>query len=43
MVAVDTDRAMVFGGTDAPCAFAELHSIGAIGGEKNKAVRYGYL
>ena len=28
----------MFGGTEEPCAFGELFSIGAIGGEKNKAV-----
>jgi hypothetical protein len=29
---------MCFGGTEEPCAFAELISIGSIGGEKNKAI-----
>lgn len=27
-----------YSGTEAPCAYGELISIGAIGGEKNKAV-----
>ena len=38
MVSVQTDRPMCFGGTEEPCAFGELISIGAIGGEKNKAI-----
>ncbi len=29
----------MFGGTEAPAAYGELLSIGAIGGEKNKSVR----
>jgi hypothetical protein len=29
-----------YSGTEAPCAYGELISIGAIGGEKNKKVRH---
>lgn len=39
MIQLTTDQAMVYGGSEEPCAYAELLSIGAIGGEKNKAVR----
>ena len=39
MVSLTTDKPMVYGGTELPCAYGELISIGAIGGEKNKAVR----
>jgi phenylpyruvate tautomerase len=36
MVSLDTGKQMMFGGTEEPCAFGELISIGSIGGEKNK-------
>jgi hypothetical protein len=39
MCSVTTDKPMIYSGTEEPCAFGELISIGAIGGEKNKAVR----
>eukprot|EP00877_Chromochloris_zofingiensis_P014783 jgi/Chrzof1/9559/Cz04g07250.t1 len=29
---------MIFGGTEGPAAYAELLSIGAIGGDKNKKI-----
>jgi len=38
MCTVTLDQPMVFGGTEDPCAFADIHSIGSIGGEKNKQV-----
>eukprot|EP00803_Ostreobium_quekettii_P004281 evm.model.scf_858.5 EVM.evm.TU.scf_858.5 scf_858:27314-28379(-) len=38
LVSLTTDKPMCFGGTEEPAAYAELISIGAIGGEKNKAV-----
>ena len=39
MVSLTTDKPMCYSGTEAPCAYGELISIGAIGGEKNKTVR----
>jgi hypothetical protein len=33
---------MCFSGTEEPCAYAELISIGSIGGDKNKTVRACY-
>ncbi|KAL4435465.1 hypothetical protein ABPG77_006227 [Micractinium sp. CCAP 211/92] len=38
MVSVSTDKPMMFGGTEEPCAYGELISIGAVGGDKNKAI-----
>lgn len=38
MVSLTTDKPMCYSGTEAPCAYGELVSIGAIGGEKNKTV-----
>lgn len=38
MISLTTDKPMCFGGTEEPCAFGELFSIGAIGGEKNKTI-----
>ncbi|KAF6259500.1 Tautomerase/MIF superfamily [Scenedesmus sp. NREL 46B-D3] len=38
MCSLTTDKPMIYGGVEAPCAYGELISIGAIGGEKNKQV-----
>lgn len=38
MVSLQTGKAMCFGGNEAPCAYCELISIGAIGGDKNRAI-----
>ena len=38
LVSLRTDVPMAFGGTEAPCAYGELLSIGAIGGAKNRAI-----
>mmetsp|Transcript_13139 Transcript_13139/g.32142 ORF Transcript_13139/g.32142 Transcript_13139/m.32142 type:complete len:117 (-) Transcript_13139:297-647(-) len=38
MISVTTDKPMMYAGTEEPCAYAELISIGAIGGAKNKAI-----
>ncbi|PSC70071.1 DNA ligase [Micractinium conductrix] len=38
MVSFEPGKAMIFGGTEEPCAYGELISIGAIGGEKNKKI-----
>ena len=38
LVSVRTDIALCFGGTEAPAAYGELLSIGAVGGAKNKAI-----
>lgn len=38
MVSLTTGTPMIFGATEAPCAFGELISIGSIGGTKNAAV-----
>lgn len=38
MVNIQTDSPMTFGGTEEPAANGTLHSIGAIGGDKNKAI-----
>lgn len=38
MVSLTTDKPMCYSGTEAPCAYGELISIGAIGGEKNKKI-----
>ena len=38
LVSVKTDVPVMFAGTEEPAAYGDLHSIGAIGGEKNKAV-----
>lgn len=36
MISLTTDKPMSYGGTEEPCAYGELISIGAIGGDKNK-------
>ena len=36
MISLTTDKPMSYGGTEEPCAYGELISIGGIGGEKNK-------
>ena len=33
-------KPVIFAGTEEPAAFGELFSIGAIGGDKNKQVKY---
>lgn len=38
LVSLTTDTPMIFGGIEGPAAYAELLSIGAIGGDKNKKV-----
>jgi len=38
MISLTTDKPMLYGGTDAPCAYGELISIGGIGGDKNKVI-----
>lgn len=38
MVSVQTDKPMCYAGTEEPCAYAELISIGSIGGDKNKKI-----
>ena len=38
LVSLRTDAPLLFGGTEAPAAYGELLSIGAIGGAKNKAI-----
>eukprot|EP00878_Enallax_costatus_P007476 GHUV01007829.1.p1 GENE.GHUV01007829.1~~GHUV01007829.1.p1 ORF type:complete len:116 (+),score=19.09 GHUV01007829.1:172-519(+) len=38
MVSLTTDKPMCYSGSEAPCAYGELISIGAIGGEKNKTI-----
>ncbi|KAF8072688.1 protein phosphatase 2C [Scenedesmus sp. PABB004] len=38
MVSLTTDKPMCYSGNEAPCAYAELISIGAIGGDKNKQI-----
>ena len=38
LVSLRTDTPLLFGGTEAPAAYGELLSIGAIGGAKNKAI-----
>eukprot|EP00884_Botryococcus_braunii_P008886 jgi/Botrbrau1/1799/Bobra.0217s0050.1 len=38
LVSLKTDVPLSFGGTEAPAAYGELLSIGAIGGAKNKAI-----
>jgi len=37
MVKIQTDQALIFGGTNDPCASATLMSIGKLGPEENKA------
>jgi phenylpyruvate tautomerase len=39
MCSLTTDKPMIYSGTEEPAAYGELISIGAIGGEKNQAVR----
>ena len=41
MISLKPDTPMSFGGNEEPCAFGELISIGAIGGEKNKTISAG--
>jgi phenylpyruvate tautomerase len=38
LVSARADVPLLFGGTEAPAAYGELLSIGAIGGDKNKAI-----
>lgn len=38
LVSLRTDVALCFGSTEAPAAYGELLSIGAVGGAKNKAI-----
>lgn len=38
LVTLNPSKPVSFGGTEEPAAYGELLSIGAIGGEKNKAV-----
>ncbi|PNW69968.1 hypothetical protein CHLRE_17g700100v5 [Chlamydomonas reinhardtii] len=38
MASVTTDKPMIYGGTEEPCAFGYLMSIGSIGGDKNKKI-----
>lgn len=38
LVTLNAGKSVMFGGTEAPAAYGELLSIGAIGGEKNKTV-----
>lgn len=38
LVSLRADVALCFGGTEAPAAYGELLSIGAVGGAKNKAI-----
>lgn len=38
MISLTTDKPMSYGGTEEPCAYGELISIGAIGGDKNKKI-----
>lgn len=38
LVTLKTDVPVMFAGTEEPAAYGDLHSIGAIGGEKNKEV-----
>ena len=41
MCSLRSDVSMCFGGTEDPCAFVELVSLGSIGGEKNKTISQG--
>lgn len=38
LVSLRSGTSLCFGGTEEPAAYGELLSIGAIGGEKNKAI-----
>ncbi|CAG9463653.1 unnamed protein product [Pedinophyceae sp. YPF-701] len=38
MVHLNTNQTMCFGGTEAPCAFCRIISLGSIGGDKNKTI-----
>lgn len=38
MVSVTTDKSMCFAGTEEPCAYGEIISIGSIGGAKNAQI-----
>ncbi|GLC36168.1 hypothetical protein PLESTB_001373000 [Pleodorina starrii] len=38
MCSLTTDKPMIYGGSEEPCAFGYLMSIGSIGGDKNKAI-----
>lgn len=38
MCSLTTDKPMCFGGSEEPCAFVQVISIGAIGGDKNKKI-----
>ncbi len=41
MVSFQADVTMCFGGSEDPCAYCEVVSLGSIGGEKNKAISAG--
>ena len=41
MVSLDADRPMSFGGSEDPCAFVQLLSLGNVGGEANRAISAG--
>ena len=41
MVSLRTEVTMSFGGSEEPCAYVELISLGSIGGEKNKTISKG--
>jgi phenylpyruvate tautomerase len=41
MVSLRPDIVMSFGGSEDPCAYCELVSLGSIGGEKNKTISAG--
>ena len=41
MVSLDADCTMSFGGTEDPCAFVQLLSLGKVGGEANRAISAG--
>lgn len=38
MISLSTDKPMCFGGSEEPCAFGEVISIGGLGGDKNKKI-----
>ncbi|GIL76838.1 hypothetical protein Vretimale_8678 [Volvox reticuliferus] len=38
MCSLTTDKPMIYGGSEEPCAFGYLMSIGSIGGDKNKKI-----
>ncbi|CAL8470939.1 g10481 [Coccomyxa elongata] len=38
LITLNAGKSVMFGGTEAPAAYGELLSIGAIGGDKNKSI-----